>query len=385
MADAQSLFLQALQGMGSGAIAGGNAMMQATEQLGQVQQKAAVFQSMQAAQNQIDTIKASGDDEVSQRKQIMDYQSKAMMQIAAQGGNKEQMAAIQNLLPPVPNSAQEAMLQGQATGNHSIYAAGKAIMDQDQAYKLQQLNTTAANQRLLESQTVDDNAAKAAKEQAYKIVGNNNTTQGIRTNLANTYEQAFKNAGVSYNPATKTLMNNATKQSMIINGQGDVDQAISKWGLNNLSNGITGMAKAFAGKVGWDSDASNQNNIYDTIANLRVESKSKLMGARAVASEGGRQLILNNKPKIGDGPALQIKKLIELNNEDHTDQSVVDNQNSRLIGAIKSNSRSMADWQMDDAPGSIPNFSNKAGPIGGQPANTGAQLPKGIGLIPLSN
>lgn len=325
-------------------------MMKATQNLGAVQMQAAVKSRMDDVQAQVDAIHQSGANEVEQRKQILQYQSKALMQVSALGGNKEQLAAIQNLMPPIPETANAAMLHGQMMGDKTMFAAGKNVVDMEQKNKLQIIGEEARVHEKMERMKTDDATIKSFKQDAYKGIAANKDVLNLNAKVKDDLGKAFDDMGAAYDPQSKTLTNKETGEILDVSTPELRDQALKK--ATEWNSGVqTGPTSIFSKIFGDYTDNGSQTSTHaarlNTIAQNLMLSKQKMIGARAMSQDNAREFYLNNKASPYHGKSAQLSRLMDNADDAHQDYASATGLVNKWGKALSTNSRDPSDYSLN--------------------------------------
>lgn len=147
----------------------------ALQMFGNGMQQLAVSSGINAAQQQVQDINNSMQDEMQKRMQRQQAANQLALRLVGAGANGQQVAqASQALAGPQANSAAELFQQGLATGDKSMMAAAKQAQSFENDPKMQQIGATGdneANVANIKGQTERDVAMiKLGKEQKQSMM-----------------------------------------------------------------------------------------------------------------------------------------------------------------------------------------------------------------------
>lgn len=218
--------------------------LDALRYLGQQGQQYGVKQQMDQVNQRANEIRSTMQDEVQKRQALRNLASQAAVSVSGSGGNALQAAAIENLLPPIPTSVQQAYLQGSLMGDQQMVGVAQDALRQEEAAKI----------RLMEKQAALDLMKLAEQQKGAMSV---EMRQVRKENRATAQElQASRDKAVQ---ALKNLneIERIIKRSTLV-GTGPIDQAsryfssdaqtlerlMGQVSLDNMVSMFNGMSKA---------------------------------------------------------------------------------------------------------------------------------------------
>jgi hypothetical protein len=106
--------------------------LDALKYVGQQGQEYGVKMQMNDINSRAQEIRNTMTDEIQQRQALRNLTQQASLSIAGSGGSAQQMAAVNNLLPPIPHSVNEAYIQGTLTGDKQMVGVAQQMLAEDQ-------------------------------------------------------------------------------------------------------------------------------------------------------------------------------------------------------------------------------------------------------------
>src|SRR4051812_14998495 len=123
--------------------------LDALKYLGQQGQQYGIKQQMDDVNARAQEIQSTMTDEIQKRAALRNLAQSATVSVSGSGGNAQQAAALQNLLPPIPTSVQSAYLQGAMTGDKQMVDVAKKMQDEDEARQIRAFQRKATFQMQL--------------------------------------------------------------------------------------------------------------------------------------------------------------------------------------------------------------------------------------------
>lgn len=139
-------------------------LLQAFNMFGQAAQQYGLSQAINQANARAKEIKASGQAEGDQRRQLMDLARESSVAVAGGGGSGIQVQALQGIAPPQPNTFQQAILQGQLQGDSDLVRVGQEGLQDEWNKELSKMKV--ASQYQANQQARAQSFAEAQQERA---------------------------------------------------------------------------------------------------------------------------------------------------------------------------------------------------------------------------
>lgn len=302
MAAADQQFLDALKFLGQQGQAYG-----IKDQMDQVNQRAQEIQS---------TMK----DEIQKRAALRSLAQEASMSVSASGGNAQQAAAINNLMPPIPTSVQHAYLQGALTGDTQMVGVAQKMAAEDQARAIELAEKKASIELRLSEKSTDRafarDAMKNGREEYTKLDEVIKSSKDFKRALIDA-QKAYKSGTFVGTGPLDQFTNRLTDQGNVIRGKFAQLSMMAK--LN-----VAKMAGARSADTGAEQDAimksmpndGNWENANDTLISDMIKAneaalrkaeaakfsleRSNFMSPTAYAREYTRQ---GDRTAVSNAPA----------------------------------------------------------------------------------
>lgn len=120
--------------------------------LGQAGQQYGIKRQMDEVNQRAQEIQSTMTDEIQKRAALRNLAQTASMSVAGSGGNAQQAAAINNLIPPIPTSVQHAYLQGSLTGDSQMVDVAQKMQREDESHQIRLMEKKAALALMIEKQ-----------------------------------------------------------------------------------------------------------------------------------------------------------------------------------------------------------------------------------------
>lgn len=265
--------------------------MQALAALGQAGQQFFVGEQVKDVNARAQQIRDAVMPDMERRRALQELAQSATISVAGSGGSAQQLSAIQSLVPPVPNSAAQAVLTGRMTGDAQMEEVGMGIINDDRRYQERLMEKKLRNEA-----AIADSRVSAADKKAISTE-NRKYASGLQEALPKLDKQ------LSAVRRARALM-----KSSSVGITGPFDQYPSKFtskgqeltqALNEIS--LVGMVETFAGmskavdsdneRAAWSSTQPSMNkhesaNLKDlerlelSLVTAKQKTQSALYGYR---------------------------------------------------------------------------------------------------------
>lgn len=223
--------------------------------LGQTGQQFGIQQQTNDINARAEEIRNTMTDEVQRRQALTNLATQASVRLAGSGASAQQVAAVNNLMPPVPTSVQEAYLRGSMTGDTQMMGVAKQMQDEDQSRKMQLMQKEYAYKMMMhkaeaKEKQKQDPVLNAIRKENYDKFGEAQTSvqkaeemKGKLIQLRNLMSSKKNDAFVDTGPVDQYFL-----------GATDKGQQIQKL-MNQLSmDTIAGSLKGMSSVVNSDSE-----------------------------------------------------------------------------------------------------------------------------------
>lgn len=254
------------------------------QQLGQSGQQYGVKRQMDQVNERAAEIQNTMQDEIQRRQALQRLAQQASVSVAGSGGNAQQQQAIQNLLPPIPSSVQQAYLQGSLTGDQQMTSVAEKMLNEDEQRKIRLMEKDFAMKLALqEKQAKNDPTVNFIKKENYKTYSTLADTVSMHQDTLAKISRIKKLIGTSgtgwYDGGVKPMLSSDAQELQRLMSELSLDKLIKdadgKASLFNSNVEREAFTKAQPSMTGFES---NNLSAIQTIENA---SRSILRKAQA--------------------------------------------------------------------------------------------------------
>lgn len=218
--------------------------LDALKYLGQQGQEYGIKRQMDDVNARAEEIRNTMKDEVQRRQALRNLSQQAGMSVAASGGNAQQAAAINNLMPPIPASVQSAYIQGSLTGDKQMVDVARQMQNEDEQRAIRSFERKSTFQMMLEEKKLQ---GKSNPETLAIKKENRKTFSDIMSGKQRAMETLAKLNDINRMLDKGTVADTGPidQLSTLVSSDAQIlKQRMNEVSLNNMVTMFNGMSKA---------------------------------------------------------------------------------------------------------------------------------------------